>query len=524
MARIEKTVFISYRRTDVYTALAVYQDLTSKGYDVFFDYTSIPSGDFEQIIISNIRARAHFLLILTPTALDRCNEPGDWLRREIETAIDEKRNIIPLFFKGFKFGAPALTEKLTGKLANINRYNGLNVHEDYFHAAMDRLSIQFLNVPTSTILHPISTEVQEAVKAEQVAADKVVEEKGDIWEFIKSLKSGKNTVSKPNFRIYGIGVVALLVAALGFFGIRSLVRNDTTQESMISTPTASKTIEIQSPTLTRSTVTLTPAPTFTPTSTATLTFTPTLGIGSTIISEKDGMVLLYVPAGEFSMGSDVGPENIRPAHTVFLDSYWIDKIEVTNAMYSKCVDEDQCDIPDSKRSNTASRGNYYENSKFVNYPVIYVSWSDAETYCAWAGRRLLTEAEWEKAASWNDITKEKYLYPWGILPPPNSDLLNFNMKDTTEVGDYPDGKSPYKVLDMAGNVWEWVNDWYDENYYKNSRSNNPEGPVETTNKVMRGGGWNEITNYYVASTTRTWDIPTAARAFLGFRCAMDASK
>lgn len=96
MARIEKTVFISYRRTDVYTALAVYENLKDEGYDVFFDYRSISSGDFKQIITSNIRARAHFLLILTPTALDRCKEPGDWLRREIEIAIDEQRNIIPL--------------------------------------------------------------------------------------------------------------------------------------------------------------------------------------------------------------------------------------------------------------------------------------------------------------------------------------------------------------------------------------------------------------------------------------------
>ena len=101
MARIEKTVFISYRRKDISWALLVYHRLTANGYDVFFDYTSIPSGDFEQIIISNIKARAHFLVILTPTSLDRCNEPGDWLRREIETAISVKRNIVPLFFDSF---------------------------------------------------------------------------------------------------------------------------------------------------------------------------------------------------------------------------------------------------------------------------------------------------------------------------------------------------------------------------------------------------------------------------------------
>jgi hypothetical protein len=172
MPKIEKTIFISYRRTDVYTALAVDQSLKNKGYDVFFDYTSISSGDFEQIIISNIKARAHFILILTPTALDRCSEPGDWLRREIETAIHERRNIIPLFFKGFSFSSPAVIENLTGGLKNLNRYNGLNIHEDYFYAGMDRLHDQFLSIPLNAVLHPIPVEVQEVVAKEQAAANK----------------------------------------------------------------------------------------------------------------------------------------------------------------------------------------------------------------------------------------------------------------------------------------------------------------------------------------------------------------
>src|SRR5688572_31695938 len=138
MARIEKTIFISYRRKDISWALAVYQYLTSQKYDVFFDFSSLSSGDFEQVIVSNIRARAHFILILTPTSLDRCAEPGDWLRREIETAMDEKRNIIRLFFNGFSFGNASVLQKLTGTLKNVRRYNGLNVHQDYFDEAMNR--------------------------------------------------------------------------------------------------------------------------------------------------------------------------------------------------------------------------------------------------------------------------------------------------------------------------------------------------------------------------------------------------
>jgi formylglycine-generating enzyme required for sulfatase activity len=188
MARIEKTVFISYRRVDVYTALAVYQHLTSHGYDIFFDYTSIPSGDFEQIIVSNIKARAHFILILTPTALERSSQPGDWLRREIEVAIDEKRNIIPLFFNGFNFGAPSVSKKLTGKLKNLSRYNGMNVHPDYFHEAMERLRTKFLNVPLNAVLHPLPAEVQKVVEEEQLAAN---------WALLPSRKEKRATQKKP---------------------------------------------------------------------------------------------------------------------------------------------------------------------------------------------------------------------------------------------------------------------------------------------------------------------------------------
>ena len=118
MGRIEKTVFISYRRTNYPWALAVYQNLTGQGYDVFFDFLSIPSGDFETVILENIRGRAHFIVILTPSALERCSEPGDWLRREIEAAMDEKRNIVPLMLESFDFGSPTTVNALTASVTS----------------------------------------------------------------------------------------------------------------------------------------------------------------------------------------------------------------------------------------------------------------------------------------------------------------------------------------------------------------------------------------------------------------------
>ncbi|HKY55478.1 MAG TPA: tetratricopeptide repeat protein [Anaerolineales bacterium] len=174
---IEKTVFISYRRTNSFMARAVYQSLTANGFDVFFDYEGINSGDFEQIILGNLRARAHFLVILTPSALERCNEPGDWLRREIETALDEKRNIVPLLFEGFSFSSPSISQYLTGKLSKLKNYNGLNVPSDYFNEAMERLTNRFLNIPLEGVLHPLSSYAKKGAEAQQAAANKTPEVK-----------------------------------------------------------------------------------------------------------------------------------------------------------------------------------------------------------------------------------------------------------------------------------------------------------------------------------------------------------
>jgi tetratricopeptide (TPR) repeat protein len=170
MKRIEKTVFISYRRTNGPWALAIYQNLKHEGYDVFFDYTSIPSGDFATLIEENIKSRAHFLVLLTPSALERCAEPGDWLRREIEIALDTRRNIIPLQLESFDFGSPVIASQLTGKLAALRSYNGLRLSVEYFQAAMDKLREQFLNIALDAVLHPVSKVAQQAVQQQQLAA------------------------------------------------------------------------------------------------------------------------------------------------------------------------------------------------------------------------------------------------------------------------------------------------------------------------------------------------------------------
>jgi tetratricopeptide (TPR) repeat protein len=170
MERVEKTVFLSYRRTNVPWALAIFQNLTQHGFDVFIDYSGVASGDFERVILGNITARAHFLVLLTPSALERCGEPGDWLRREIETALTNKRNIVPLMLEGFDFGTPRIASQLTGELAALRSYNGLSIPPEYFMEAMGKLRDKFLNVPLAAVLHPVPRSAQRATTEQKEAA------------------------------------------------------------------------------------------------------------------------------------------------------------------------------------------------------------------------------------------------------------------------------------------------------------------------------------------------------------------
>ncbi|MCX6054360.1 MAG: SUMF1/EgtB/PvdO family nonheme iron enzyme, partial [Chloroflexi bacterium] len=226
---------------------------------------------------------------------------------------------------------------------------------------------------------------------------------------------------------------------------------------------------------------------------------------------KDGMTLLLVPEGEFTMGSDVNTDE-QPIHAVYLDSFWIDQTEVTNAMYAQCVTEGACSEPNDSSSST--QNDYYGNSTFNNYPVIYVDWFQAKTFCEWAGGNLPTEAQWEKAARGTD----ERIYPWGNESP-SCDLANIPgcKGDTTAVGSYPAGNSPYGALDMAGNVWEWVSDWYGT--YPTGTAPNPQGPSSGEARGIRGGSWVDDTSDF-RSAGRGGMSTMYGTNFIGFRCAL----
>ena len=250
------------------------------------------------------------------------------------------------------------------------------------------------------------------------------------------------------------------------------------------------------------------------------------------ISPQDGMTQLSIPAGTFTMGGmDVYRENDeQPAHQVSIDAFWIDQVEVTNGMYNLCVQADACQPPKETRSD--NRDNYFGNPEFQDYPVVFVTWDDADTYCQWAERRLPTEAEWEYAARGDDLRN----YPWGDELPNeyNANFMNL-IGDTSRVGSYAEGASPFGALDMAGNVWEWVADRYRPNYYSNSPAANPQGPTEeeaqNVMRVIRGGSFQEdglflrlANRSFLEGPNHKADAKTAeyhgrSSARIGFRCA-----
>ncbi len=221
----------------------------------------------------------------------------------------------------------------------------------------------------------------------------------------------------------------------------------------------------------------------------------------------DGGVMVFVPAGEFTMGAGGFDD---PQHTVNLSGYWIGKTKVTNRMYGLCVALGVC-TPPSQEPGAA----VYTDPAFADHPVVGVTWEQASAYCAWSGARLPTEAEWEKAARGTSAQ----LYPWGGAEP-SCDLLNFdNCKGaTTSVMTYPQGASPYGALDMAGNVFEWVGDWYAPDYYAVSPAQDPSGPAEGQARVVRGSSF-ESEPAQAALTIRHYANPALARRDTGFRCA-----
>lgn len=251
-------------------------------------------------------------------------------------------------------------------------------------------------------------------------------------------------------------------------------------------------------------------------------------IGGLLVIDRDGVHAapevplgtpqVKVPAGSFSMGSWTGAADEQPVHRVSGAGFVMDRYEVTNARYALCVSDGVCSAP--SLTSSFKRARYYDAPEYADYPVIHVAWGQANTFCTWAGGRLPTEAEWERAARGTTDTRT---YPWGDSAP-DCDKANFAgcVGDTDRVGRRPAGQSPYGVFDMAGNVWEWTADWYEAGYYARSPESDPTGPDAGYLKVMRGGCWMSGTSS-LRTTCRKAELPSSWAPNVGFRCVYPAA-
>lgn len=231
----------------------------------------------------------------------------------------------------------------------------------------------------------------------------------------------------------------------------------------------------------------------------------------TAITDAKGVAMILVPAGDFVMGSDNWADDEKPVHTVFLDAYYIDKFEVTNSSYKLCENAGVC--PKNSGSFNSSRGD--------NYPIVSVRWYEAKTFCEWRGASLPTEAQWEKAAR----GKDGFTYPWGE----EIDCSKANYEDCNSnlmpIGSFPDAITPYGGFDMAGNVSEWVADWYSRSYYQISPTSNPLGPDTGEKRVVRGGAYSyPYFDFDLRSSRRLSFNPDNWSIWVGFRCARDSNR
>jgi len=266
-----------------------------------------------------------------------------------------------------------------------------------------------------------------------------------------------------------------------------------------------------------------------------------------MVNPVDEALLVYVPEGEFLMGNEDKDARVgeKPEHTVYLDAFWVYQHPVTNAQFAAFVDISghQTNVEEAGWSWVwdgidwvqkdgaywgAPEGPGSSIAGREDHPVVQVSWFDADAYCQWAGGRLPTEAEWEKAARGANGHK----YPWGNSPL-TGDKANYcdvncprdqadtdrddGYQRTSPVGSYPLGASPYGALDMVGNVWEWCADWYAEDYYSRSPDENPTGSVSGDYRVRRGGSWYD-SGWFLRVAYRYGDFPFKGSDNYGFRC------
>jgi len=559
-------IFISYSHKDNDYVHKLQEALQNEGFDVWIDDRINYGKTWPIVIQRHLDNCGAFIVVMTEHAYD-----SEWVQNEVTRARRKKKPFFALLLRGDTW--------LSFEAIQYEDVSGERLPRKKFYE--DLASVIPRAAAERALREKLEREAAKKAqreKAEREAAEKAAREKAkrDAAEKAKRARAERrvaqistikavlsesfNTLkvalskAKPLLGVGGIlGIIFALVWAGSwamsiFFSPNPTATPNSTTDYIVQQTLQALTSLAQTPTVTRmiqpSAIPIqTQASTATPTRTRVVSI-PSLPAGATQISVNDGMVRVYIPEGVFIMGTDKAMDecnrirndmfakldpgiiiggldkcdqndyiNEEPPHQVYLDAFWIDITEVTNAMYAKCVSVGAC--PEPVSLGTYNRSNYYE--KYPKHPVVNVLWSDADDYCTWTGGRLPTEAEWEKAAR----SIDDRIYPWGNTLPScsyhaNCSASNFS-ENTVQVASYPNGASPYGVMDMAGNVSEFVADWYSENYYSQSPELNPTGPGSGQYHVLRGGAFYSIA-MELRTTARRYIEPTESREYVGFRC------
>lgn len=482
-------VFISYAHEDKATVRKLYQYLADDGMDVWRDKEKLmPGQKWEYQIRKAVREADAIILCIS----NDFNEAG-YRQKEVVWAIDAamEKPEDDIFLIPARLEDCQVPERL-------NKWQWVDLYEqDGYERLKAALKVRADAINAS--LHFKRRRGDTAITKPKFSKTQITQELG----------------KRRNKRSFGIPA-AILIVLMFIVILLSQMR----KSSNLPEPT-SPTVPLSSDN------TSYPPKTGLPNVEASITSTITPAHPKTIPSEDTDQDMVLIPDGSFVMGKDTfefSAYDEGPTHEVFVDAFYIDTYEVTNQEYRECVEAGFCQEPDASND-------LYPDSRYAEHPVTFVSWNMATAYCSWKESRLPTEAEWEKAAR----GPFSYNFPWGNTFDGNA--LNFCAKEcgedgahqefydgyplTSPAGSFPAGQSYYGVFDMAGNVSEWVADWYDDEYYSNSPATNPLGPETGYFRVFRGGAWyHPISKQYLFKRNKR--NPETMVNYLGFRCAKDA--
>lgn len=480
-------IFISYSRKDEEYVNKLVAAIENEGFDVWIDRELLTGDKWIKTINHQIDTCDAFVIVMTDDS-----SRSQWVQREVLYAIQEGKRIFPLLLQG----------KLWMLLQDFNYFQvtDASIPSKKFFKDIEKIvprSEVWLATQRETIekaRQKLAEEERQRIAKEKAARDaareKVAKEALARQTARREFFAKFFERTKQYLRLVSIVIVIGLLIWGGAEVISKAFSGTTFTPSLSITSTASL----------LATASETPLP--------------------NEIKDSNKISMMLVPAGEFEMGKDDGLSDEKPSHLVYLDSFYIDKYEVTNSLYEICVKKGGCTRP--------KYTDLYYASAFENRPVVYVNWFMANAYCQWRGGSLPTEAQWEKAAR----GEEKLTYPWGELPP-IVQYANYNGDASKDVGSFSSVRSPYGVLDLAGNVSEWVYDWYSPEYYQTvflEKISNPTGPTDAPyqpshnyyGRVFRGGSWRTTNTYELSTSFRYRLDPNSYVDDLGFRCAMDA--